>query len=296
MGDFSDDWLALRAPADSRARADALLAPLLEGWAAPRTVVDLGAGSGANLRHLAPRLGHPQHWICIDHDAELLERLPARMRDWAASGGHTIDTGDGDGLRLAGDGWSCTVTTRTLDLCADLDRLDLPRHGLVTASALLDLVSADWLRRLLGQAAAAHCRLLFALSYDGVCVLEPGLPGDIEVIALVNAHQFGNKGFGTALGPSAADVAAGLCRHLGYRVESAGSRWVIDGEEPELQRALLDGWLAAALAMAPDSRERLVTWRRAREVTITDGSSVIEVGHRDIAAWPTQGKRGPCCR
>lgn len=283
MTDFSDDWLALRAPADGRARADELLEPLLANWPMPRQVLDLGAGTGANLRHLAPRLGEDQHWVCVDHDPALLARLPARTADWAAAAGHDCDS-DGGALHCWGDGWSCRIETRRLDLVAQLDSLEMPADGLVTASALLDLVSAGWLEEVLTRAADAGCRLLFALSYDGHCRLEPPLPDDDAVIAWVNRHQRSNKGFGPALGPAAAEIAAAMCRKLGYWVRTSQSDWQIGPDEPALQRALLDGWTQAALDMAPNAAAAIRTWRQMREQAIRAGSLRIGVGHLDLVA------------
>ena len=66
MGDFSADWLALREPADRRARSAALVGRLVAwlsgtshpagGCAGPLRVLDLGCGTGANLQYLAPIL------------------------------------------------------------------------------------------------------------------------------------------------------------------------------------------------------------------------------------------------
>jgi SAM-dependent methyltransferase len=54
-------------------------------------VLDLGCGTGANLRHLAPLLAaagaREQRWTCIDLDSALLDKLPARSADWAAENG-----------------------------------------------------------------------------------------------------------------------------------------------------------------------------------------------------------------
>ena len=54
MTGFSPEWLALRAPADARARAGSLL-PDISGRRKVK-VIDLGAGSAGNFRFLAPRL------------------------------------------------------------------------------------------------------------------------------------------------------------------------------------------------------------------------------------------------
>ena len=71
MSAFSPEWLALREGADARARDASLAGTLLATRppGQPLRVVDLGSGSGANLRYLAPRLGHGQHWLLIDYDS-----------------------------------------------------------------------------------------------------------------------------------------------------------------------------------------------------------------------------------
>src|SRR5690606_34002812 len=76
---FDPGWLALRAPFDAAARSPQALAPLRR-WAAGRggavlRIADLGGGTGANLRFLAPLLPMPQHWTVIDSDPALLGRI-----------------------------------------------------------------------------------------------------------------------------------------------------------------------------------------------------------------------------
>ena len=71
---FDAAWLTLREPVDHRSRAETLVTEVerewrLRGW---RTVLDLGSGTGSNLRYLAPRLSGRQVWTLFDQDAELL--------------------------------------------------------------------------------------------------------------------------------------------------------------------------------------------------------------------------------
>jgi hypothetical protein len=233
-----------------------------------------------------------QHWNCVDQDVQLLARLPVRVADWAGRTGLGLRQ-TGDALELAGAGWSARVCTRQLNLAAEIDDLPLSEGALVTASALLDLVSAAWLDRLLRRCRDAGCALLFALTYDGRCELYPSLDGDAEVIALVNRHQRTDKGFGSALGPDAAAEAEARCVALGYRVRSAESDWRIGADAPALQAALIRGWHAAALELveagsAPGalSRGTLETWRAARLLEVEAGRSRLRVGHRDLLALP----------
>jgi hypothetical protein len=191
MSGFTSDWLALREPADHRARAPGLAARVGAAFGEHEeiAVIDLGAGTGANLRYLAPRLGRRQHWTLVDDTPALLAAVGAASHDWARALSLTIPSRSA-ALHWQGDGLDCDAVVCRHDL-TELDTLDLPEGALVTASALLDLVSAPWLQRLAARAAGAHATCLFALSYDGRIALTPADPLDAEIASLVNRHQRG---------------------------------------------------------------------------------------------------------
>src|SRR5690606_31950670 len=262
---FSLEWLALREPADTAARSQALVTDLR---AALQTngeleVVDLGAGSGANLRFMAPLLGGAQRWLALDDDTALLSALKHEF---------------------TGAGFTCRVETQRCDL-ARRDALEWPRGALVTGSALLDLVSADWL-----EALAARCRelrspALFALTYDGRVDFTPEEPEDDEVRALVNAHQLRDKGFGgPALGPGAVAAALHAFTVAGFACTTAQSDWEIEPTSTALQTALLDGLRQAATEIAPARAAAFAAWHTRRLEHVARGRSTIVVGHVDFAA------------
>ena len=78
----SPEWLALREPADAAARSAELAGRLARHLpaAGPLVIHDLGGGSGAMGRWLAPRLPGPQHWVLHDRDVDLLDRVRPRSR------------------------------------------------------------------------------------------------------------------------------------------------------------------------------------------------------------------------
>ncbi|MDX1655553.1 MAG: methyltransferase type 12, partial [Candidatus Competibacteraceae bacterium] len=101
MSGFGEDWLTLREPADHRARSVELDRQLL-GWRRGQGalgVMDLGSGTGSNLRHLAPRLEGVQHWRLVDHDSRLLEAVEAHTRPWALERGLVLER-EGEELGL----------------------------------------------------------------------------------------------------------------------------------------------------------------------------------------------------
>lgn len=300
---FSAEWLALREPADARARDAELSAqlaqltqcgsPLVQGAqrAPPRSPVrfiDLACGTGANLRYLAPRIGGDQHWLLVDNDAALLEKARGAVPGPARAVSHPA----ADGARAANRASAvagCRVERRRLDLTTDLHALDFAPGVVVTASALLDLVSDEWLAQLVEQCRANRCTALFTLSYDGRMEFTPSDPDDEWIRQLVNRHQLGDKGFGPALGPAASQRACELFSETGFHVRTARSDWNLLPTERSLQQALLEGWAGAATELAPNEADRCKRWLTRRLAHVVNGTSRIIVGHQDVLAWHREG-------
>ena len=264
MGRFSADWLALREPVDAASRNQELTARLCD-WRRGQghlSVLDLGSGAGANGRFLAPLLGSDQHWRLVDHDPALLARI-APFPDCPGP---------------------FQLETICLDLAGSWERLDIPQVQLVTASALLDLISTDGLARLARRCQTWQAAVFIVLSYDGTIHWEPALAGDDRVCKLINRHQHTDKGFGPALGPDAAPVLAAMLEERGYQVELRPSPWQLGPEHASLQYALLSGWAAAVREITPEPADWLRIWAKQREHLIEQGDSRLVVGHWDLFA------------
>lgn len=284
---FSAEWLALREPADAAARAQSAeaLLPRLRAWQLARTapaatepwrVIDLGCGLGANLRWLAPRLGGPQQWLVVDHDQTLLRR-------WDRPAGFTrLADGRLRWDRAPGSA-AVDVLRRRLDLAQALSTLPWRQAQLVTASALLDLAGADWLRELARHASQGGAALLFALNVDGRHHWSPPDGGDARVARLFAAHQRRDKGLGPALGAEAAPWLASALRALGYRVWLRRSDWRL-APGSALQQAFIEGMAAAAGEQVPAQARRVDAWRQRRREAARSGS--LRVGHLDLLALP----------
>jgi SAM-dependent methyltransferase len=298
MTGFSADWLRLREPFDRQARERAAPALGLAAHAArwrrgaaeaPLAVMDLACGSGANLRELAPRLGGPQHWCLVDHDPALLAAVPHALAEWGRQPGHRFGS-RGDTLHIRGPGFSAEVTRRTTDLARDLATLDFAPVHLVTASALLDLVSEPWLQQLAQQGRSAGTALLFALNVDGRTQWQPADPHDDAVHREFSLHQRRDKGFGPALGPQAVPRALQVLAGAGYQVTQALSDWVIDatvapaagGDAAAMLAAMVDGMAAAAIEQAPGSAPGVRAWQARRQAALA--ATRLVVGHADLIA------------
>jgi hypothetical protein len=285
---FSAEWLELREPFDVAARATALVVELKARvdrgtHEAPLGIIDLGAGAGSNVRYLAPLLGGVQRWRLADRDPRLLEAALATTHAWADARGADVRR-SGATLTIRAPDFECDLDCEPVDL-ADLDAVALPTRGLVTAAALLDLVSREWLDALAHRCRAAGAAVCFALNYDGRTTASPVEPEDAEVLALFNRHQLSNKGFGPALGPTAATAAQAALRERGYTVSAAETDWVIGSHATAMQHELLDGWLGAACAIDASRRDALTAWRERRRAHVAAGRSELRIGHVDVVGW-----------
>jgi hypothetical protein len=301
---FSADWLRLREPHDQAARHGTFAA---FGWTAQVAawravalaqdaeavfeVTDLACGSGANLRELAPRIKGRQRWRLVDHDPALLAALPLALSEWAGREGHQLSQTVDGLLHIQGAGFSAEVRTVQLDLARDLGSLDLARTALLTASALLDLVSLTWLQALVAHAGPAGVPMLFALNVDGLDAWDPAEADDELVQALFTRHQRRDKGFGPALGAEAPAQAVRLLSAAGFAVRQARSDWLIHGEtDHAMQTALIQGMAGAALEQSPSDGAAVLAWTTRRLARAK--ASRLRVGHVDILATPDQQGAG----
>jgi len=271
---FDPAWLDLREPADAEARSPELLAKAAALFAGQETssVADLGCGTGSLLRALAPLLPTRQRWLLIDGDPTVLSAAVPRLSAWAESA-----ESNEEGLHLLRAGKEISVRFRLANLADDPLPIKAGEADLIGASALFDLVSAEWLERFADRMAAFGAPLYAALSYDGRMSWTPALPDDARIETLFNQHQTRDKGTGAALGPNGAPALAQALEKHGYETTMADSPWRLTAREMTLTRATIDGVAGAVAEIDPMSW--VEAWR-----TATRNGAII--GHLDLLAIP----------
>src|SRR3954453_7048412 len=271
------EWLKLREPADAEARAGDLVTQVRASLPTDRTVVvhDLGCGAGSMSRWLARRLNGAQHWVMFDRDADLLT-LAAQNPP-----------------RLAADGAVVTIETHRRDITR-LRSGELAGTDLITASALLDMMTADELDRLGAHCAEADCPVLIALSVTGRVELAPSDPFDEIVADAFNAHQRRDTSGGPLLGPDAVTAGGALFgpdavtgavegfRRLGLDVLARPSPWRLGPDHAALTAEWFTGWLDAACEQRPELRRPAVAYARRRLTEASAGELSLTVYHQDL--------------
>ncbi|WP_410610312.1 methyltransferase domain-containing protein [Amycolatopsis sp. lyj-109] len=270
MTAFAPDWLYLREPADAAARATGLLDPLQDHLPTGEEVVirDLGCGTGSLGRWLAARLPGTQRWILHDHDTELLT--------------HAQESLPGTAL----DGSPVTVVAEQRDITA-LRAEDLAGTSLVTASALLDLLTRAETTALATSIVEAGCVALLMLSVTGRVEFSPADPLDPAMAAAFNAHQRRVTEDGRRLlGPNAVDVAAAEFRRLGATVRRAETAWRLGPDQAELQRQWLEGWVGAAVEQLPELGPVAGVYLQRRLEQAAAGELYAVIHHADLLVLP----------
>jgi hypothetical protein len=228
---------------------------------------DLGCGTGAMGRWLAPLLLGPQHWVLHDRDAELLALAAARPPGAAA------------------DGAAVSVEAQRSDITR-LHPGDLAGASLITASALLDLLSEEELAGLVTVCAGAGCPVLLTLSVVGRVELSPADPIDRRVAAAFDAHQRRTTERGRLLGPDAVVLAIEQFGRLGAEVLARPSPWRLGALQADLAAGWFIGWVGAASEQQVELAAETDAYKRRRLAQATAGQLSITVDHADLLVLP----------
>lgn len=264
--EVSREWLALREAEDARARSRKLARAAARRLAAgPIVIHDLGSGTGSMMRWLAPLLPGPQTWVLHDWNSELVEH--------ATRGGAPRDR----------DGQPVSVRTRTGELSL-LEPGALDGASLVTASALLDVLTSDELRGVVDACVSVGCPVLLSLSVTGEVRLDPPDPLDDAIAAAFDRHQQRLVDGRRLLGPTGVAVAEDLFHERGWSVRTATTPWRLGGHDPLLLEQWLDGRLEAAIEQRPGLA--LDDYRGRRSDELRRGALSAVVAHTDLLAWP----------
>lgn len=278
MSGFDPAWLALREPADHRARNAELAEALSARFALRDTlnIVDLGCGTGSNLRALAELLPATQTWTLVDYDPALLAAARTTLQAWADS---AVDDPDGS-LALRVKGRALKIRFARHDLNDDLAPVLGDAANLVTAAAFFDLASPAFIKRAAQAVIARRAVFYTVLTYNGIQHWTPKRPADNQMTAAFNRHQMTDKGLGPSAGPTAPAHLADQFRIGGYSVLEGDSPWkLVAPRDAGLIAELATGHADAVAETGAVDARTIEQWRA---ITHTGA----EIGHTDTLAIP----------
>lgn len=266
MSGFSIAWLDLREGADFAARDKNLVIELLR-WlgqatdpiSPDRILVDLGAGTGSTLRALTKLGADNIVWRLVDLDGKLLDEALRRH-----------------GRKFLIEDYQSDLTI--------VNELPLTGVDVVSASALFDLASAEFIDTLTARIDARKTAVYAALNYDGTTTWTPSHPLDETVLNAFNQDQRRDKGFGPALGPDCTSYLQRVLENRGYRVTLKPSPWQLSAKDHAMLSELIDGIASAVSEGYGLNADELADWKDFRVTHIADGTCTL--GHWDLLALP----------
>jgi hypothetical protein len=293
MSGFSSDWLSLREPVDHRSRNQSLQLTVLNYLAQIKTVnpasvrfTDLGSGTGSNLRALAPHLHSDQHWTLVDYDVELLRTARDTLLAWGDSEINSFDALSAINssvsikpLSILKQGKKIVVEFKCVDLLNNYQAILNEPADLITAAAFFDLVAEPWLTKF---CATLSKPLYTVLTYDGIEKWSPPERIDADVLNAFHQHQRTDKGFGSALGPSAAVRLENLLNAQHFTTLCVSSPWLLDRQDSRLIEQLAIGTARAVREMNVIPGPAINQWEQNRRQ-----ASQCEIGHIDLFAYKT---------
>jgi len=278
MSRFPSEWLALREPVDKTSRNPKVLNACRKAFenSGALKICDLGAGTGASVRAFAHLLPAQQRWTLVDHDAQNLKHALDVLARWGE-----VPRPKNNTIELEHRGQHMEVETLEYDLTTSAAPWS-PNTELVTASALLDLTSSNWITRTVNALLENRTPLLATLNFDGQLKAAPAHALDDSIFNAFRDHQRTDKGFGAAAGPDAPNTLEGALIKAGYVVTSGASPWCMTTDTQKLMHETLKGISNAAKEIGALSEGKINDWLNDRLLNI----DTLTVGHRDIFAMP----------
>jgi hypothetical protein len=190
----------------------------------------------------------------------------------------------------AADGAAVTLEASHRDITA-LQPGDLAGATLITASALLDLLTEEELLGLIAVCAQLGCPMLLTLSVIGRVELTPPDPLDRRVATAFDDHQRRVTERGRLLGPNAVALALEQFARLPGEVLVRRSPWRLGAAEAGLAADWFRGWVGAACEQEAELAAQAELYTRRRLVQAAAGELAVMVDHVDLLVSPRRATR-----
>ena len=267
----------LKEAADRRCR-NGDVTDALSGWFEGRAtleVLDLRAGTGANVRALAPLLSPDQTWTLTVRDAAEEAIARDHLTRWAPAALTTQD-----GLVLDRQGQRLTLHFRIHDPVAAGGALNGPAPPLVIIDDDLMRYPAAAIQKLTAHLAGSRSVLLARSVYDGRLKLQPHHAADGALTAALHRQLMKDEGYGPACGPVAASELSEQLKLSDYSVIEGASNVLLKAPEAPLIRAV-QREMAEAQRLIAKGHDKMIDAWLARPRTS------LEISQTDLIALPS---------
>lgn len=283
---FDPNWLQERYPFDADARNKEREWEAIHQFAYLDHVhlVDLGTGTGSNVRYYLEQFPQNQTWHCVEEDGALKEMFWQNIKQLAKTEGYELEW-NGEALKMSKSGHWVNIHFVEGNLM-ELDSLvDLLRTDFILANAVFDLFSEAQFSELIHIISHHSLSLFFSLNYEGMKFF-PSEEADVFYIDQYNAHMKRPQPFGHGMGPDASQLMEKAFRTALAEVKLGESIWEI-GEKDEKMLTYLLGFFEDALAdwwKTTEEKAAFIAWIGRKKTMIQEQQLAANVYHQDVLA------------
>jgi len=263
------DWLNLRFGFDSQSRNKDLEKKMLQNLSQNQlNVLDLGAGSAANLYYFFSKLPNDSKWTLIDRDVDLLNKINFNQFQLK----HTPEILHSNFLDP-----QCIIYQNKYDL--------------ILANAVFDLCTKNHFMQLLANlnescTISNETVLYFTINITPQIEFLPKLDEDNIFIDLFFKHMQREQSFGHAMGPNCVTQMKECFDFHKFNYESKKSNWVILPRDQKMLFSNLEFIEnSCSELISTQMRKTLNHWISIRKKQITNKELTLTVGHEDLLAY-----------
>jgi len=283
---FDPNWLQERYRFDEEARNKQLEWTCVNQFAFRDHVqiVDLGSGTGANLRYYVEQFPQDQTWFCVEEDIALKVPFWEQVQKMALDLDYAIEH-EGVRMKLTKPGHEVLIHFVHGNLLKVGELVDLLRTDLVLANAVFDLFSKEQFTGLVQVLSHHSLSLLFTLNYAGMD-FSTATDADDHYIEQYNAHMQREQAFGRGMGPASSREMEAVLKEALAQVEVGESLWQIGSQEQAMMSYLLGFFDGALSDWWVKEAERLAfqNWLSEKKKHVAEKALSAEVYHLDILA------------
>ena len=282
-------WLAHRYACDAEARHPEIEHKFLAFFEQHQTalkVVDVGSGTGANVRYYFDHIPHAQEWTLIEQNGSLRDECRRSLAAFAKEQGYDWQERD-DTFRLADAQKTATIRLvpgriEHIEQLADLSQTDV-----VTANAVFDLLSYEHFDTLVGTLARHNVCLLATLNYYETSFL-PFSEEDYRFTRWYHLHMKRPQPTGIAMGPDCSEEMLDVLAEHHMMIEQEGSQWHLKQHATTMHHYLLHfiEHAVAELSLSTDEQHDFDAWLSHKKTLCRQRKLEIIVDHSDIFAYP----------
>ena len=287
--DNPTQWLAHRFAYDAQARHPEIEHKFLAFFEQHQTAlkaVDVGSGTGANVRYYFDRIPHAQEWTLIEQSSGLLDECRRTLVAFAQE--HDYDWQSQGNIFLLTDAEKTATITLVQGSIAHIEQLiDLTQTDVVTANAVFDLLSFEQFDTLVSTLAKHDVCLLATLNYYETSLL-PFSEQDHRFIGWYHMHMKRPQPMGIAMGPDCSEEMLDLLAQHHMMIEQESSQWHLKRCDITMHRYLLHfvEHAVAELSLSSEEQRDFATWLVDKKELCRRRELEIIIDHSDIFAYP----------